>query len=125
MLVAALALAGCKKEAPPSQEISAPPAVDPASGQGPKRASGKAPALPPPPSYVSANAQNQPLENVAGEVNAFLTQQLHIFIQQQNRMPQSFAEFASVRLDSMPRPPEGMKWVIDAATKQVKAAPAK
>lgn len=73
------------------------------------------------PKFVSAVAQNQPAENVVGEVDSFLTGQLQIFIRDQQRMPQDFAEFARVRLDSVPRPPQGRKWVIDAATRQVKS----
>jgi len=65
-----------------------------------------------------------PAENVTGQVNAFLTGQLRIFIREKGRMPESFAELARVRLDSVPRPPEGKKWVIDTATKEVKAAAA-
>ena len=76
----------------------------------------------PPPKYVAAVAQNAPAENVAGEVNAFLTGQLQIFIREKGRMPADFAELARARLDSVPRPPEGKKWVIDTTTKQVKAS---
>jgi hypothetical protein len=78
----------------------------------------------PPPKYVTAAAQNAPADNVAGEVNAFLTEQLRIFIREKGRSPVDFAELARVRLDSIPRPPEGKKWVIDAATKEVKAVAA-
>jgi hypothetical protein len=83
-------------------------------------ASGEAPGEPPP-NYVTATAENKPAENVAGIVDPFLTQQLQIFIQQKQRLPEDFAELARTRLDSVPRPPEGKKWVIDKATRQVKA----
>ena len=76
------------------------------------------------PAAVTSAAENKPAENVAGEVNAFLTEQLAIFIRQQQRLPTDFAELARTRLDSVPRPPEGKKWVIDTATRQVKAVPA-
>src|SRR6266487_179954 len=111
--VAALAIFGCgKKPAPPVTGT-------PTSGEA---APGALP--PPPPKYVTAAAQNAPAENVAGEVNAFLTEQLRIFIREKGRMPESFAELARTRLDSIPRPPAGKKWVIDNATKEVKAAQA-
>jgi len=99
---------GCgKKQTPPAQ--TAPPQ------------SGEAPAAAPPPKYVAAMAQNAPAQNVAGEVNAFLTEQLRIFIREKGRLPASFTELARTRLDSVPRPPEGKKWVIDTATSEVKA----
>jgi len=78
--------------------------------------------LAPPPKSVTANAENNVRENVGGEVDQFLTSQLKIFIQNKGRLPVSFAEFASARLDSIPRPPAGTKWVIDAANQQVKSA---
>jgi hypothetical protein len=62
---------------------------------------------------------------VTGDVDAFLTAELNNFIQQKKRLPESFAEFATLRLDSIPRPPENKKWVIDASDLQVKAVPAK
>ena len=115
LVVVALALFGCsKKPEPPATAETQRPSETPA-GQ----------ALPPPPKYVAANAQNAPAENVAGEVNAFLTEQLRIFIREKGRLPESFAELARVRLDSVPRSPEGKKWVIDTATKEVKAVAAK
>jgi len=40
-------------------------------------------------------------------------------------MPQSSTEFANRGLDSMPHPPDGSKWVIDAPNQQVKAVPMK
>lgn len=102
LAVIAMSLAGCGKKDSPSA----------AGAQKPGE---------PPPNYVTATAQNAPAENVAGEVNAFLTQQLQIFIQQKQRLPEDFAELARTRLDSVPRPPEGTKWVIDKTTRQVKA----
>jgi hypothetical protein len=78
----------------------------------------------PPPNYVAATAENQPAENVVGVADPFLTQQLQIFIQQKQRLPEDFAELARTRLDSVPRPPEGKKWVIDKTARQVKAVAA-
>ena len=79
----------------------------------------------PPPDYVKATAENALAANAAGEPDPFLTQQLRLFMQEKSRMPESFTELARARLDSVPRPPEGKKWVIDTATQQVKAVPAK
>ena len=62
-------------------------------------------------------------QTAAGEVDSFMTGQLHIFVNQKGRMPVSFTEFANTRLDSIPRPPDGTKWVIDATAVQVKAVP--
>ena len=64
--LAAFVLVGChKKEAAP------------ANSGAPETAASPQPAKPPPPplAYVTANAQNAPAENVAGEVNAFLIEQ--------------------------------------------------
>lgn len=111
LAVAVLTIFGCGKKQEP------PVTGTPTSGEAAPGAK-----LPPPPKYVAAAAQNAPAENVAGEVNAFLTEQLRIFIREKGRMPESFTELARVRLDSIPRPPAGKKWVIDNATKEVKAA---
>jgi hypothetical protein len=81
--------------------------------------------LPPPPPKVAANADNYVRQNVNGTVDPNLTAQLRSFIQSNGRLPQSFTEFANRGLDSMPRPPEGTKWVIDAPNQQVKAVPMK
>lgn len=53
-------------------------------------------------------------------MNAFLTSQLRIFIQQKGRLPTDFGEFAIARLDSVPRAPKGMTWAIDRTTQEVK-----
>ena len=60
-----------------------------------------------------------------GEVDASLTMELRTFVQKKGRLPQSFGEFVNVRLDSLPPPPAGKKWVIDSANLQVKAVVAK
>lgn len=81
--------------------------------------------LPPPPPPVAARAENSLGLKVTGDIDLFLTSELQNFIQQQNRLPVSFAEFANLRLDSVPRPPPGKKWVIDRADLQVKAVAVK
>jgi hypothetical protein len=124
LLLAALALVGChKKEAEVVNQSQNPSDL----GTPVKAASdGKAAQpLPPPPPKVSANADNYVRENVTGQVDPNLTGQLRSFIQKYGRLPQSFTEFANRGLDSMPRPPEGCKWVIDAPNQQVKSVPMK
>lgn len=79
--------------------------------------------LPPPPPPVAAAAENRLHKGVRGVVDPFLTEQLRIFVKQAGRLPVSFAEFAAQRLDSLPGPPPGHRWVIDAETMTVKAVP--
>ena len=65
-------------------------------------------------------------ERINGAIHAQMTVQLRMYMEKNGgRMPESFSEFANVRLDSIPRPPDGKKWVIDIATLQVKAVSAK
>jgi hypothetical protein len=109
-------LAACRKK--DAAEIPPTPSDPAVTGQPAK-------PLPPPPKSVTVNAENNVRENVGGEVDQFLTSQLKIFISEKGRLPASFAEFAGARLDSMPRPPEGAKWVIDAPNQQVKSVPMK
>jgi hypothetical protein len=99
----------------PEQPSDSPP------GYIPPVAPPKSTVPTPPPRFVTANADNMVRENVSGTVDGFLTQQLRTFIQQKNRMPESFSEFVSARLDSLPRAPEGKRWVIDGASLEVKA----
>jgi hypothetical protein len=82
-------------------------------------------SLPAPPPKVAANADNYVRENVTGQIDPNLTAQLRSFVEKYGRLPQSFTEFANRGLDSMPRPPEGCKWVIDAPNQQVKSVPMK
>jgi hypothetical protein len=116
LMATGLVLGGCKKKEPSP--------VAPGTNANAVAAAPQQP-LPPPPAPIAAVAQNAPQQAVAGEVNAFLTQQLRIFVQQKGRLPNSFAEFAATRLDSTPGAPSGKKWVIDASTREVKAVPAK
>jgi hypothetical protein len=120
-LVALMAI-GCHKS-PVSVEQTPPPA-DAVAAAAPSADSPGQAGLPPPPmpsASVLARSENNLRENAAGEVNAFMTRQLRLFVQQTGRLPQTFAEFASRRLDGVPPPPEGTKWVIDGATQEVKA----
>jgi len=134
VLVCAGLLMGCHKKAAPVESAPAPapaetstatPETTPAPYQSFPVASQPPKALPPPPPTVAARAENYVRENVPGTPDAFLSAELRNFVQLKHRLPDSFSEFATVRLDSIPRPPEGKKWVIDTATLQVKSVPAK
>src|SRR5437773_9398553 len=137
--IAALALVGCKKkEAPPTaatrpapQAAVTPETSPPAEGVAPEESvrivtpTEKPKPIPPPPQYLTVRAENNIRQGVSGQMEPFLTEQLRIFIQKNHRMPESFHEFVSTRLDSIPRPPEGTKWVIDTASMQVKSVKTK
>jgi PBP1b-binding outer membrane lipoprotein LpoB len=124
LALAAFTLFGChKKEAEVANQAQNPSDLGTPVKAAPD---GKAAEpLPPPPPKVAANADNYVRENVSGQVDPALTAQLRAFVQKYGRMPQSFTEFANRGLDSMPHPPEGSKWVIDAPNQQVKAVPMK
>jgi len=124
LVLAAFALLGChKKEAEVVNQAQNPSDLGTPVNNAP--AGKAAEPSPPPPPKVAANAENSVRENVTGTVDPNLTAQLRSFVQKYGRLPQSFTEFANRGLDSMPRPPEGTKWVIDAANQQVKSVPMK
>src|SRR2546426_11403443 len=110
-LVAALALpiVGCGKKEASTPKTTLPAAPDATA------AAERARSAPP-----VAGAEQQASEAVAGAVNAFLTSQLRIFIEQNGRLPKDFGEFARARLDSVPRTPAGTRWAIDPTTQEVK-----
>ena len=128
VLVCGLGLAACKKKEPPAAAVPPPVPEQPQPVEAanedqpvpPTPAQPERPAPPPTPALV-ARAENVVRPNVVGEVDTFLTGELRNFVQQKHRMPVSFAEFAGLRLDSVPRPPEGKKWVIDTESLEVKA----
>ena len=68
----------------------------------------------PPPAQVNT------VQPVSGIVDPNLTAQLRVFIQQKGRLPDSFAEFAGARLDSVPRLSKGLAFAIDPTTQEVK-----
>ncbi|HXU78482.1 MAG TPA: hypothetical protein VN794_18045 [Methylomirabilota bacterium] len=126
----ACALIGCHKQETPAPNPAQAPVTPeaPASAQSVPQAAPQGPPpgarpLPAPPPVVAARADNYVRQNIDGQVDPFLSEQLRTFIDQKKRFPESFAEFAMTRLDSIPRPPEGKRWVIDAASLQVKAVP--
>jgi hypothetical protein len=122
ILLAVLAETGChKKESLPAAAAAPAFTADATNETAAVADSAKLPPLPP--TYIATKADNVVHQTAAGEVDSFMTRQLHIFVQQKGRMPVSFTEFANTRLDSVPRPPDGTKWVIDATAVQVKAVP--
>jgi hypothetical protein len=72
-----------------------------------------------------APAFSQPHQPIEGRVHPFMTSQLRIFIREKGRMPESFAEFANARMDSVPFPPEGMEYAIDYSSRQIKIVPSR
>ena len=117
---AVLLAAGCHKNqivAPATHSAGDTAAIAPGDGSSSAVAPANAPLVP----GVAARADNAVHDSINGEVNPFLTQQLRIFVQQKGRLPSSFNELASTRLDSIPRPPAGKKWAIDGSTLEVKA----
>ena len=100
--------------AAPAQPANAPAQMSTKDAQkalwGDKKSNSKQPAAAP-------TVINQPIQ---GEVHAFMTSQLRVFLQQKGRMPNDFSEFTSARMDSVPFPPPGKRYVIDAQTVTVK-----
>jgi len=60
-------------------------------------------------------------DRLDGAVHAQLTAQLRMFKAFKGRMPENFYELANSVGDSVPRLPDGMKFVIDPADQTVKA----
>lgn len=139
-LFALVLVSGCHKKAAPAAteqqagaQAASAEAITPATdASGSPAAAGTQPVpatpitpLPPPPKYVTASADNTVRQRIEGEPDAMMTGLLRSFVQKNGRMPQSFYEFSLKGMDSIPRPPEGKHWVIDAADMQVKAVPAR
>jgi predicted small lipoprotein YifL len=133
LFAASLTLAGCgRKDPEPVTAIQADPNAPnaPTSDPGQLSAAGGYTRLPTestdptdPDDAIAAHPQAvQPIE---GRVHAFMTSQLRIFIREKKRMPESFAEFANARMDSVPFPPDGMEYAIDYHSRQVKIVPSK
>ena len=129
ILIAGLATAACGKKksnapqaAAPSTAVengaapdsaAEPPANEPAPA--PRRT---APATPVP--QAAPTQASSADEALVGAVHTFMTAQLKKFIEEKGRIPKDFSEFASARMDTVPRPPAGMKFVIDETTQEVK-----
>jgi hypothetical protein len=114
LVCSAILFSGCNKKSATAE--TANPSANPVPQAGETKSG-------PPPAFITANADNAVRENVGGQADPFLTAQLRQFIAKNNRLPTSFAEFAKKSLDSVPRPPAGMKWIIDSADGSVKSAP--
>jgi hypothetical protein len=140
LVAIAMVLVGCHKKevAPPppptpesaqtapAESGAPPPAPAPAPAQpyvSPPPAPTASAKLPPPPAYVSRNADNNVRQTVQGQVDGALTAALRAYVNRKGHMPGSFFEFTAGGLDSVPRPPEGKHWVIDASDTSVKAVP--
>jgi len=116
VILAATLLPGCKKppaSPPPAAEQTAAPTEQEATVAQPQ-------AAPPAPAAPATPAQNDAAQTVNGVVVPALTQQLRLFVQEKGRMPESFAEFAGARLDSVPRLQPGLTFAIDPTTQEVK-----
>ena len=136
LLISLLLLSGCSKQAPQasssqkapddSNTIAAVESNTPAPSDQNQPTAPEVPLPPPPPPspVVKARALDGVRQNVVGDVDPQLTEELRNFIQQKKRMPQTFSEFATLRLDSIPRPPAGKKWAIDSESIEVKAVAA-
>jgi hypothetical protein len=125
ILIIGLATVACGKKkstapeaATPStaaENVAAPDSsAEPVANEPAPRPRRTAPA--PIPQAVQPQARSVD-EALIGAVHTFMTAQLKKFIEEQGRMPKDFSEFASSRMDSVPRPPAGMKFVIDETTR--------
>jgi hypothetical protein len=118
-MVGWVTLTGCQKKQAAPQSTSQPSASDPAPASETVAAQPEAAVPVAAPAPISAPAPDMP-RPINGVVAPFLTTQLRIFIQEKGRFPESFAEFAGARLDSVPRLAPGLKFAIDPATQEVK-----
>ena len=112
-------LSGCHRDpgvAPSEEAVQSPTVVAAEEAAVPAAPLGgsSVPAVAPVP--VPAGS----VHSINGIVDPFLTTQLRVFIQQNGRLPESFAEFAGARLDSVPRLSRGLAFAIDPATQEVK-----
>ena len=117
--LAALVLFGCGKRQPQADGAAA----NSASVPGDPAAAIRAKTVSRPTPEIQSRTANVIRESVVGVVEPAMTAQLQAFVAQNSRMPDNFAEFAHTKLDTVPRPPEGMTWVIDGVAMQVKAVP--
>jgi len=112
-------LSSCQKKPPPPNTAPENAAAQSDSAAETATAAPETPA----PAAVPESRPAAPaasVQSVDGVVVPFLTSQLRIFIQEKGRLPESFAEFAGARLDSVPRLAPGLAFAIDPATQEVK-----
>jgi hypothetical protein len=103
VLVAAVLVAGCKKEAPPPNLSTA---AAPGQEAAPASPAGQVPMPPPPPPAVVRDA---------GDVNATLAQlslELRKYVVRTRSVPKSFEEFVLKSRVQVPPPPAGKKYKI-------------
>jgi len=118
LLACCLAFAGCGRKQNSPELKADSPLTAPATGTVTGAASAEAPKGSAP---AAANGdQANPAQPLEGVVDTFLTSQLKIFVQEKGRLPETFAEFAGARLDSVPRLAKGLRFAIDPATQEVK-----
>ena len=128
VLPLSLALIGCSKKeaAAPAEQPAAPAPAAEAQPDAPRTVVNSTPSAP---SQTPAAAKRpvaapvtavNPADALVGAVHGFMTQQLQQFVKEKGRLPRDFSEFAGARMDSVPRPPEGMMYVIDEKNLQVK-----
>ena len=67
----------------------------------------------------ASNSSTVSNQAVVGSVDPMMTAELRKFIDQQHRLPNNLWELLN-RFDQRPHPPQGMQWVIDGTTKEVK-----
>jgi hypothetical protein len=126
LLVLVVGGLGCSKKeaaAPAEQPAAAAPAEPQAAvpdAPAPNATPAAAPRTPAPNAARPAPAAVNPSDALVGAVHGFMTQQLQLFVKEKGRLPRDFSEFAGAKMDSVPRPPEGMMYVIDEKTLQVK-----
>lgn len=120
-LLSLLAIPACGKKEPAATPAAAAAnttgAATETTAEGVASASQPAPPKKTKPAAAPVNKANEAL---IGAVHGFMTEQLRIFIKQKGRVPENFAEFANARMDSVPRPPEGLHYDIDKTTVEVK-----
>ena len=130
ILIAVLATVACGKKKSPAPEAATPStavenaaapdsSAEPAANEPPPPPRRRVAPAPPVPQAAAAQASGAD-EALVGAVHTFMTAQLKKFIAEQGRMPKDFSEFAGARMDSVPRAPAGMKFVIDETTQEVK-----
>jgi len=137
-LLAGFVLVGCHKkesatpapaapaETPTTEAVPAPASAPPQAQSAPTAipAQPEKP-LPPPPTFITANADNNVRQGVVGQVDGTLTAALRSYVNKKGHMPGSFLELVARGMDGTPRPPEGRHWVIDASDTTVKSVPNK
>src|SRR5437867_4432862 len=129
LLIATAAGGGCGHKKPPAPKLSetaSETTPEVSNDSVPPPAASAPAAVSPRPSPAAARTPRpaEPVriesESLVGIVHPFMTDQLKRFIEENGRFPRDFGEFASTRMDSVPRAPEGFRFAIDRTTVEVK-----